>query len=379
MTTYNLLQNYWWLIMSVLGALLVFLLMVQGGQSMLIHYTKPDKRALLINSMGRKWELTYTTLVTFGGAFFASFPLFYSTSFGGAYWLWMLILFSFVIQAISYEYRSKPGNIYGSRFYDTLLLINGIVGPVLLGVAVATMFFGAEFTVTKSNILNVQGSSISQWGPQHGIEAILCWKNLLFGVMVFFLARTLASLYFINNINDEEVNASQRHLLLINSVVFVLLFVAVVVVILTAPGVGYDDSGNAQWIAYKYLKNFIAMWWALVILLIGVVMVLFGIGKTLAKGDYKQGIWPAGIGTILVVMTLFWDMGYNNTAYLPSLLDVQSSLTLRNSSSSEFTLTVMSVVSILVPFVLAYIAYCWYKMDHRKLTTDELDHTDEKY
>ena len=379
MTTYNLLQNYWWLIMSVLGALLVFLLMVQGGQSMLIHYTKPDKRARLINSMGRKWELTYTTLVTFGGAFFASFPLFYSTSFGGAYWLWMLILFSFVIQAISYEYRSKPGNIYGARFYDTLLLINGIVGPVLLGVAVATMFFGAEFTVTKSNILSVQGSSISQWGPQHGIEAILCWKNLLFGVMVFFLARTLASLYFINNINDEEVNASQRHLLLINSVVFVLLFVAVVVVILTAPGVGYDDSGNAQWIAYKYLKNFIAMWWALVILLIGVVMVLFGIGKTLAKGDYKQGIWPAGIGTILVVMTLFWVMGYNNTAYLPSLLDVQSSLTLRNSSSSEFTLTVMSVVSILVPFVLAYIAYCWYKMDHRKLTTDELDHTDEKY
>ena len=379
MTTYNLLQNYWWLIMSVLGALLVFLLMVQGGQSMLIHYGKPDKRALLINSMGRKWELTYTTLVTFGGAFFASFPLFYSTSFGGAYGLWMLILFSFVIQAISYEYRSKPGNIYGSRFYDTLLLINGIVGPVLLGVAVATMFFGAEFTVTKSNILNVQGSSISQWGPQHGIEAIFNWKNLLFGVMVFFLARTLASLYFINNINDDEVNASQRHLLLINAGVFVPLFLAVVVVILTSAGVGYDDSGNAQWVANKYLHNYLSMWWALIILLIGVVMVLFGVGKTLMKGDYKQGIWPAGIGTVLVVMTLFWVVGYNNTAYLPSLLDVQSSLTLRNSSSSEFTLTVMSVVSILVPFVLAYIAYCWYKMDHRKLTSDELDNTDHKY
>ena len=379
MTTYNLLQNYWWLIMSVLGALLVFLLMVQGGQSMLIHYAKPDKRALLINSMGRKWELTYTTLVTFGGAFFASFPLFYSTSFGGAYWLWMLILFSFVIQAISYEYRSKPGNIYGSRFYDTLLLINGIVGPVLLGVAVATMFFGAEFTVTKSNILNVQSATISQWGPCHGIEAIFCWKNLLFGVMVFFLARTLASLYFINNIDDDEVNASQRHLLLVNAGVFVPLFIAVVVVILTSAGVGYDDSGNAQWVPYKYLHNYLAMWWALVILLIGVVMVLFGIGKTLMKGDYKQGIWPAGIGTVLVVMTLFWVMGYNNTAYLPSLLDVQSSLTLRNSSSSEFTLTVMSVVSILVPFVVAYIAYCWYKMDRRKLTSDELDNTDEKY
>lgn len=378
MTTYNILQNYWWLIMSVLGALLVFLLMVQGGQSMLIHYGKPDKRALLINSMGRKWELTYTTLVTFGGAFFASFPLFYSTSFGGAYWLWMLILFSFVIQAISYEYRSKPGNIYGSRFYDTLLLINGIVGPVLLGVAVATMFFGAEFTVTKSNILNVQGSTISQWGPQHGLEAIICWKNLLFGVMVFFLARTLASLYFINNI-DDEVNASQRHLLLVNAGVFVPLLLAVVVVILTSPGVGYDDSGNMQWISYKYLHNYLTMWWALVILLLGVVMVLFGVGKTLIKGDYKQGIWPAGIGTVLVVMTLFWVMGYNNTAYLPSLLDVQSSLTLRNSSSSEFTLTVMSVVSILVPFVLAYIAYCWYKMDHKKITSDELDHTDHKY
>ena len=379
MTTYHLLQNYWWLIMSVLGALLVFLLMVQGGQSMLVHYARGDKRALLINSMGRKWELTYTTLVTFGGAFFASFPLFYSTSFGGAYWLWMLILFSFVIQAISYEYRSKPGNIYGSRFYDTLLLINGIVGPVLLGVAVATMFFGAEFTVTKSNILNVQGATISQWGPKHGIEAIFCWRNLLFGVMVFFLARTLASLYFINNIDDEEVNASQRHLLLVNAGVFVPLFVAVVVVILTSPGVGYDDSGNMQWVNYKYLNNYLDMWWALVILLAGVAMVLYGIGKTLAVGKYRYGIWPAGIGTVLVVLTLFWVVGYNDTAYLPSLLDVQSSLTLRNSSSSEFTLTVMSVVSILVPFVVAYIAYCWYKMDRRKLTSDELNNTDHKY
>ena len=379
MNTYNLLQNYWWLIMSVLGALLVFLLMVQGGQSMLVHYRKADKRALLINSMGRKWELTYTTLVTFGGAFFASFPLFYSTSFGGAYWLWMLILFSFVIQAISYEYRSKPGNIYGSRFYDTLLLINGIVGPVLLGVAVATMFFGAEFTVTKSNILNVQAATISQWGPQHGLEAIANWKCLLFGVMVFFLARTLASLYFINNIDDEEVDASQRHLLLINAGVFVPLFIAVVVVILASPGVGYDDGGNSQWVPYKYLNNYLTMWWALVILLAGVVMVLFGVGKTLLNGNYKSGIWPAGIGTVLVVLTLFWVMGYNNTAYLPSLLDVQSSLTLRNSSSSEFTLTVMSVVSILVPFVVAYIAYCWYKMDHKKLTSDELDNTDHKY
>ena len=378
--TYTFLQQYWWFVVSLLGALLVFLLFVQGANSVARTLGQTDEGMRLVyNSTGRKWEFTFTTLVTFGGAFFASFPLFYSTSFGGAYWLWMLILFSFVIQAISYEYRSKPGNIYGSRFYDTLLLINGIVGPVLLGVAVATMFFGAEFTVTKSNILNVQGSSISQWGPQHGIEAIFCWKNLLFGVMVFFLARTLASLYFINNIDDDEVNISQRHLLLINAGVFVPLFIAVVVVILTSAGVGYDDSGNAQWEPYKYLHNYLTMWWALVILLLGVVMVLFGVGKTLIKGDYKQGIWPAGIGTVLVVLTLFWVVGYNNTAYLPSLLDVQSSLTLRNSSSSEFTLTVMSVVSILVPFVLAYIAYCWYKMDRKKLTTDELNNTDHKY
>ena len=378
--TYDFLQHYWWFLVSLLGALLVFLMFVQGANSLIASLGRtPEGMRMVLNSTGRKWEITFTTLVTFGGAFFASFPLFYSTSFGGAYWLWMLILFSFVIQAISYEYRSKPGNIYGSRFYDTLLLINGILGPVLLGVAVATMFFGAEFTVTKSNILNVQGSTISQWGPQHGIEAIFNWKNLLFGVMMFFLARTLASLYFINNIDDDEVNASQHHLLLVNAGVFVPLFLAVVVVILTSPGVGYDDGGNMEWVAYKYLKNFLALWWALIILLLGVVMVLYGVIKTLMKGDYKQGIWPAGIGTILVVMTLFWVMGYNNTAYLPSLLDVQSSLTLRNSSSSEFTLTVMSIVSILVPFVLAYIAYCWYKMDHRKLTSDELDHTDEKY
>jgi len=379
MSTYYILQNYWWLIMSLLGALLVFLLMVQGGQSMLISYRDPSQRALLINSMGRKWELTYTTLVTFGGAFFASFPLFYSTSFGGAYWLWMLILLSFVIQAISYEYRSKPGNVYGSRFYDTLLLINGVVGPVLLGVAVATMFFGAEFTVTKNNILNVQGATISQWGPQHGIEAILCWKNLLFGFMVFFLARTLASLYFINNINDDRVATSQRRHLLWNAAIFVVLFLATLAVILCSPGVECDDTGNAQWMPYKYLHNYLEMWWALVFLLIGVVFVLLGIGKTLLNKHYTGGIWFAGIGTVLVVMTLFWVVGYNDTAYYPSLLDVQSSLTLRNSSSSQFTLMVMSVVSILVPFVLAYIAYCWYKMDHRKLTTDELDHTHHKY
>jgi cytochrome d ubiquinol oxidase subunit II len=371
METYNLLQNYWWLIMSVLGALLVFMLFVQGGQSMLFHFTG-ESRNLLTHSLGRKWELTFTTLVTFGGAFFASFPLFYSTSFGGAYWLWMLILLSFVIQAISYEYRAKQGNVYGRNFYDVLLLINGIVGPILLGVAVATMFFGAEFTVTKSNILNVESSAISTWGPLHGLEAIGAWRNLLFGVMVYFLAASLASLYFINNINDDDIRRRTRRLLSINAPLFVLFFLWVVANILTAGGVEIDAEGNAQWVDFKYLHNYLDMWWALVVLLIGVVLVLYGLGRTLLKKEYTRGIWPVGIGTVLVVLTLFWVLGYNNTAYYPSLLDVQSSLTIRNSSSSEFTLTAMSIVSVLVPFVLGYIAYCWRAMDRKKLTRDEI-------
>lgn len=369
-----MLQNYWWLIMSVLGALLVFMLFVQGGQSM-IAGTKWVKRSLLINSLGRKWELTYTTLVTFGGAFFASFPLFYSTSFGGAYWLWILILFSFVIQAIAYEYRTKHGNVYGTRFYDTLLRINGFVGPVLLGVAVAGMFFGAEFTVSKGEILNA--AIISQWGPEHGLEAIASWKNLLFGFMVYFLARTLASLYFINNIDDKEVQKSQHNLLLVNAAIFVVLFVATCAVILTSAGVEVDAKGVAKWVDYKYLHNFIDMWWALVVFLLGVDFVLTGIVKSLLNKEWKGGIWWSGIGTVLVVMSLFWVLGYNHTAFYPSLLDVQSSLTLANSSSSKFTLTVMSYVSILVPFVLAYIAWVWFKMDSTKLTEKEIKQADE--
>lgn len=370
--THEFLQNYWWLIMSVLGALLVFMLFVQGGQSMLIT-TDPAKRSMLVNSLGRKWELTFTTLVTFGGAFFASFPLFYSTSFGGAYWLWIFILFSFVIQAVAYEYRTKHGNVYGTRFYDTLLLINGVVGPVLLGVAVAGMFFGAEFTVAKENILDVQAATISRWGPLHGLEAIASWKCLLFGFMVFFLARTLASLYFINNIDDDDVQKCQHKHLLINACIFVALFLATCAVILTSPGVDIDAGGNAMWTDYKYLTNYIDLWWALVALLMGVILVLFGIIKSVLKPSFRTGIWAAGIGTVLVVMSLFWVLGYNHTAYYPSLLDVQSSLTLANSSSSEFTLTAMSYVSLLVPFVLAYIAWVWYKMDHKKITQEEMN------
>lgn len=373
---YNILQNYWWLIMSLLGALLVFLLFVQGGQSMLISVPDRDKRSLLINSLGRKWEFTFTTLVTFGGAFFASFPLFYSTSFGGAYRLWMLILFSFVIQAVSYEYRSKHGNVYGSRFYDCLLFVNGIVGPLLLGVAVAGMFFGAEFTVQKDNILN-HGAGISQWGPLHGLEAIICWKNLVFGLMVLMLARTLASLYFINNIDDDYIQPLQHRHLLINGAAFVALFLASAALILTASGIEAKPGQPAQWVELKYLHNFLQMWWCLCALLVGTLLVLYGIIRSLLAPAFRRGIWFAGAGTILVVMALFWVLGFNDTAYYPSLLDAQSSLTIRNSSSSHFTLTAMSVASLMVPFVVAYIFYAWRAMDRKSLTATELSALDE--
>lgn len=361
--------------MSVLGALLVFLLFVQGGQSMLVHHPDEGERRLLIHSLGRKWELTFTTLVTFGGAFFASFPLFYSTSFGGAYWLWMLILFSFVVQAVSYQYRSKSGNVYGRGFYDVLLLINGIAGPLLLGVAVAGMFFGAEFSVEKSNILHTGSATISTWGPLHGLEAIGSWRNLLFGAMVLMLARTLASLYFLNNIDDRTVNVRQRRLLRWNAALFVVLFLATVAVLLTADGVRVSE-GKAEVESCLYLHNFLDLWWVLLVFVAGVALVLFGIGKTLLSRWYNKGIWWAGIGTIFVVLALFWVLGYNDTAYYPSLIDVQSSLTIRNSCSSEFTLTVMSVVSVLVPFVVAYIAYCWHLMDRNKLTRGEVADSD---
>lgn len=370
--TIELLQNYWWLIISLLGALLVFLLFVQGGQSMLIGVKNADQRSLMINSLGRKWELTFTTLVTFGGAFFASFPLFYSTSFGGAYWLWMLILFSFVIQAISYEYRSKKGNVYGTKFYDTLLCINGILGPLLLGVAVGSMFFGNEFCVTKTKILDVEAPTISTWGPKHGFEAIVCWKNLVFGVMILFLARTLASLYFINNVNDKELHEAQNKQLTINGGAFVAFFLFTIVLILTSNGVDTTDDA-VQWIEYKYLHNFTDMWWCLLVLLAGTGLVLWGIGKTLkTQAKWNKGIWPAGIGVVLVVLSLFWVLGFNDTAFYPSLLDANSSLTIRNSSSSLFTLKVMSAVSLLVPFVLAYIAYVWRAMDSTKITLKEI-------
>ena len=375
------LQQYWWLLISVLGALLVFLLFVQGGQSLLFGTDNMESRKLMANSLGRKWEFTYTTLVVFGGAFFAAFPLFYSTSFGGAYWLWMLILVSFVLQAVSYEFRSKPGNLYKTGTYDSFLFFNGLVGCVLLGVAVATFFFGAEFTVTKANLVDTYGSPIiSQWGPEHGLEAIANWKCLLLGFTVFFLARCQATLYFANDIADaRRQGIVGRTGLLINGVVFALLFVAFTVVLLLAPGYRYDEAGVVWTVENIYLANLLEMWWTLPMFLIGALAVLYGIFRTAFDSKWRSGIWYSGVGTVLVVLVLFFIAGYNNTAYYPSTLDPQSSLTIVNSSSSPFTLTVMSWVSLVIPIVLAYIVYVWYRMNNKPITPAELDTDSHAY
>lgn len=380
MTTLEYLQGYWWLLVAVLGGALVFLLFVQGGQSMLLcRGNTTDDRTMMVNALGRKWELTFTTLVTFGGAFFASFPLFYSTSFGGAYWLWMLILFSFILQAVSYEFRSKPGNIFGTRTYDIFLFINGCVGCVLLGVAVAMMFFGADFIVLKSNLLDVQSPVISSWGPDHGLEAIFQWRNLVLGFTVLFLARTVASLYFISNIaHDDRFLFRQRKSVLVNGTVFAVFFLVFVYLLLTARGVEATEQGM-KWVDYKYFGNFIDLWWIGGLFLIGVVLVLWGIIATVVLPDYRRGIIPAGVGVVLVVVCLLCVAGYNSTAYYPSTADVNSSLTIANSSSSLFTLKTMSCVSGIIPFVIAYITYVWRKMDARPITPEEMRGDTHKY
>lgn len=382
--TLEYLQNYWWLLISVLGGLLVFLLFVQGGQTMILGAANQTRRDLIVNSMGRKWELTFTTLVVFGGAFFASFPLFYSTSFGGAYWLWVLILFSFILQAVSYEYRNKRGNVYGTRTYDIFLWINGCVGCVLLGVAVSMFFFGAEFSVSRGSLLDNGSPVISKWVSTHGFEAIFNWKNLILGVAVLFLARTQACLYMMNNIaDDKEFFAALKAKALINGGIFVVFFLWFLAMLLTATG--YDVTTNADFTVnataapYKYLHNYISMWWAGVALLLGVVLVLAGLLRSVFASRYTKGIWLTGTGTFLVVASLFWVAGYGDTAFYPSLQDPASSLTIRNASSSQFTLEVMSWVSICVPFVAAYIAYVWHAMDRRKLTPEEIETTTHKY
>lgn len=380
MTTLEILQNYWWLLIAVLGAALVFLLFVQGGQSMLLGRMSETERSMVVNALGRKWELTFTTLVVFGGAFFASFPLFYSTSFGGAYWLWMLILFSFILQAVSYEFRSKPGNIFGTRTYDIFLFINGCVGCILLGVAVGMMFFGAEFSVTKTNLLDGSAPVISQWAPTHGLEAIADWRCLVLGVAVFFLSRTQASLYFLSAIgHDEDFRRGQRRSVLVNGAIFVVFFLLFLFLLLTADGVQTENDGSLRWVSNKYLWNFIEMWPVAIVFLLGVVAVLTGVIGSAVLPRFKGGIWYSGIGTVLVVVALFCVAGYNSTAYYPSLTDVASSLTIRNSSSSLFTLKVMSWVSIITPFVIAYIAYVWAKMNSKPITPEEMKAESHKY
>lgn len=375
MDTYVFLQQYWWAIVSLLGAFLVFLLFVQGGNSLLFCLGKTEEhRKMMINSTGRKWEFTFTTLVTFGGTFFASFPLFYSTSFGGAYWLWMIILFSFVLQAVSYEFQSQAGNLLGKNTYRVFLVINGVVGPVLLGGAVATFFTGSAFIIDKDNMGDTLMPVISRWANGwHGLDALANPWNVVMGLAVFFLARVLGALYFINNIADTELVARCRRSLWGNSVLFLIFFLAFLVRTLVADGFAVQPENG--WICmepYKYLHNFLAMPWVLVIFLLGVAGVLGGIVRTLWKPGYDKGIWLSGAGTVLAVFALLLTAGYNHTAYYPSVADLQSSLTLANSCSSRFTLEVMAYVSILVPFVLAYIFYAWRRIDSHKIDADEM-------
>ena len=375
MNAYIFLQHYWWFVVSLLGALLVFLLFVQGGNSLLFCLGKTEEqKKMMINSTGRKWEFTFTTLVTFGGAFFASFPLFYSTSFGGAYWLWMIILFSFVLQAVSYEFQSKAGNLLGKTTYRTFLVINGVVGPVLLGGAVATFFTGSNFYINKGNIADAAMPVISQWANGwHGLDALLNPWNVVLGLAVFFLARILGALYFINNINEDDLVKRCRRALWGNTALFLVFFLAFVIRMLLADGYAVrPETGEVFMEPYKYLTNFLQMPVVLFVFLIGVVAVLWGIIRTLWKPTFDKGIWFAGAGTVLTVLALLLVAGYNNTAYYPSTHDLQSSLTLANSCSSQFTLKVMAYVSILVPFVLAYIFYAWRSIDNRKIDAKEM-------
>ncbi|WP_018361342.1 cytochrome d ubiquinol oxidase subunit II [Hoylesella nanceiensis] len=379
--SYTLLQHYWWFLVSLLGALLVFLMFVQGANSLIFSLGHtPEERRLVVNSTGRKWEITFTTLVTFGGAFFASFPLFYSTSFGGAYWLWMIILFSFVLQAVSYEFQNKLGNIFGAKTFQWFLVLNGIVGPVLLGGAVATFFNGSNFVVNKMNITNSLQPVISQWANgSHGLDALLDPWNLVLGLAVMFLSRILGTFYIINNVNDAVIQERSKRQLLVNTVPFLVLFLSFLIRTLLKDGFAENvNDGSIYMEPMKYLNNFVTMWYLLVVLLVGVLMLLYALGKTLFTKNYTKGIWFAGIGVVLVVLSLLLCAGWNHTAYYPSNIDIQSSLTISNSCSSLFTLQTMSVVSILVPFVVAYIAYVWYVMDKKKLDKEELK-DDEVY
>lgn len=381
-STYIFLQHYWWFLVSLLGALLVFLLFVQGGNSLLFRLGRTEEeRTLLVNSTGRKWEFTFTTLVTFGGAFFASFPLFYSTSFGGAYWLWMIILFSFVLQAVSYEFQSKLGNLLGKRTYQYFLVFNGIVGPVLLGAAVATFFNGSSFVIDKGNMTDQVMPVISRWANGwHGLDAFTDVWNIVLGLAVFFLARLLGNLYFINNIRNEALIPRCRRQLITDAVPFLFFFLAFVIRTLLKDGFAVNpDTQEIVMEPFKYFHNLIAMPYLLLLLLVGVAGVLYGLVKSILSASYLKGIWAAGIGTVLTVLALLLTVGYNHTAYYPSTADLQSSLTLANSCSSQFTLRTMAYVSILVPFVLAYIVYAWRAIDKKPITSQELNDDGHTY
>lgn len=380
--TYEFLQYYWWFLVSLLGALLVFLLFVQGANSLLFTIGRTeDERRMLINSTGRKWEFTFTTLVVFGGAFFASFPLFYSTSFGGAYWLWMIILFSFVVQAVSYEFQNKLGNFLGARTFQICLVFNGIVGPLLIGGAVATFFNGSNFLIEKNNIISDFSPVISSWANgSHGLDALLDVWNLVLAVAVVALVQCLGLLYYINNVGDENIRCRASVVLIGRAIVFVLFFVAFLVHVLLKDGYAVDPvTGVISLEPFKYLNNLLDMWYVAILLIIGVVLVLYGIVFTIISKTYIRGIWPTGIGVVLTVLVVFLLAGWNQTAYYPSNADLQSSLTISNSCSSEFTLRVMSVVSLLIPFVLAYIVYAWRKIDNMEITKEEIAKDEEAY
>lgn len=378
---YVFLQQYWWFIVSLLGGLLVFLMFVQGANTMIFSVGRTEEeRAMLVNSTGRKWEFTFTTLVTFGGAFFASFPLFYSTSFGGAYWLWVLILVSFVFQAVSYEFQSKPGNLLGRKAFRTFLVMNGYAGPFLIGAAVATFFTGSDFIVDKGAIGEGLSPVISSWGNGwHGLDALANPWNIVLGLAVVFLAKILGSLYMLNNIDDSDVSSRIRKRLLPQTVAFLVFFLAFVGHVLTRQGFAVTADGTVVMEAFKYWHNLIQMPAVLVIFLAGVLAVLYGIVRTIACGGYRRGIWWAGAGTVLTVLSVFLIAGYNGTAYYPSVADLQSSLTISNSCSSYFTLKTMTYVSFIIPFVLAYIAYAWWAMDRKSVTKEEISVTEDKY
>lgn len=380
MITYEFLQNYWWFLIALLGGLLVFLLFVQGGNALIFLAGRSEaERQLIVNSTGRKWELTFTTLVTFGGAFFASFPLFYSTSFGGAYWVWVLILVTFVLQAVSYEFQSKAGNILGKTTFRIFLTINGCLAPLLIGTAVGTFFTGSDFYVDKNAVSDIASPVISRWGSAwHGLEAVANPFNVEFGLLVLLLTISLGALYLINNVDSERLVAQLRHSLIIAFACFLVMFLVVVYHLVTMEGFAVDAAGAVVMEKGKYLHNLLAMPAVLVLLLVGAVLLVVGVVATVVRKNFTRGIWLAGPGTVFAVMALFMIVGYNNTAYYPSTADINASLTIANSSSSEFTLRAMAIVSLIIPFVLAYIAYFWRQMDKRSLTSEELE-SGEKY